>query len=89
MREIFLQYAKRGAMSKKELAKVLNLSERAISDMVRAGKLKAIPNLGHHKFDPMVMIDTFCPDQGQKPSRSLTIEKHKTGAKPGGFRKCL
>lgn len=90
MREIFLQYAKTGAMTKKQLASVLQITERQVGDMVRAGKIPTIPGIRHHRFDPDQMIKTFCDVPSPKGSSSLTIERHKTGDKPsGGFRKCL
>lgn len=92
MREIFLEYAKRGAMTTEELAKVLRRSK----DWVRRnsqGPACLIPRLPGYpiRFDPMRMIEVFCepPKKVERP-RSLTIERHKTGAKPiGGYRKCL
>lgn len=90
MKEIFLEYAKKGAMTKEELAGVLKISPTYVYAMVRSGKIPRIPGLHYYRFDPMAMIDVFCqPQKVERPS-SLTIERHKTGAKPnGGYRKCL
>lgn len=90
LKEIFLKYIGVGAMTKEQLAEALNVTERTISDMVRAGKIPTIARLRQHRFDPNVMIDVFCsPPKASKKPRSLTIERHKTGAKPGGYAKCL
>lgn len=91
MKEIFLEYAKRGAMTKEELAKVLKVTPEAVRRMAKSGKVPRIPHLRLVRFDPLEMIRVFCEPQGpNKKARSLTIERHKTGAKPnGGFRKCL
>lgn len=88
MREIFLQYAKKGAMTKEEVAAVLNVKPDAIRRMAKSGKIPRIPGFWQLRFDPMAMIEVFCEPQVTK--RSLTIERHKTSAKPQkGFRKCL
>lgn len=90
MKEKFLEYAKRGAMTRKELAEVLNISERSVGNMVRAGKVPTIPRIREHRFDPMQMIETFCAVEAKKSPRSLTIEKHKTrGRLNGGYLECL
>lgn len=90
MRELFLAYARKGAMTMDEVAAVI----RRKPDWLRrksAGPNPEYPRLPGRpiRFDPMKMIEVFC--DAQKPeARSLTIEGHKTGAKPnGGFRKCL
>lgn len=89
MKEKFLAYAKTGAMTKEQLAEVLNLKPFAVWRMAKDGKIPRIPGLHFYRFDPLAMIDLFCGAQGDKP-RSLTIERHKTGAKTsGGYRKCL
>lgn len=93
MRDLFLEYAKIGAMTMDELAAVL----RRKPSWVRAhsfGASAMIPRLPGKpiRFDPLVMIDVFCRPQSPPPERqrSLTIERHKTGEKPiGGYRKCL
>lgn len=91
MKAIFLEYAKKGAMTKEELALVLNINTETVRRMAKSGKIPRIPRLRFVRFDPMVMIDVFCGAQESTPARSLTIERHKTGAKTknGGFRKCL
>jgi hypothetical protein len=91
MREIFQNYAKTGAMTPQELALVLRRKVSWVLNNSR-GASALIPRLPGKpiRFDPIVMIDVFC--QPLKPVRagSLTIERHKTGAKPiGGYRKCL
>jgi hypothetical protein len=91
VREIFLQYAKHGAMTKEELASVLKIKPEAVRRLAKAGKIPRIEGLRFVRFDPMAMIEAFCkePDPKDK-ARSLTIERHKTSAKSnGGFRKCL
>ena len=92
MKDLFLEHAKHGAMTTSELAKILRRSE----DWVRrnsAGSHGLIPRLPGRplRFDPIAMIEVFCtPHQKVEKPRSLTIERHKTGAKPnGGYRKCL
>ncbi|MGE3756898.1 MAG: hypothetical protein AB7H97_04040 [Pseudobdellovibrionaceae bacterium] len=93
MRQIFLQYAKQGAMTSEELAAVLRRARRwVINNSGLPGSEKLIPRLPGKpiRFDPMVMADVFCPVQPAKKPRSLTIERHKAGAIPnGGYRKCL
>jgi len=89
MREIFLTYAKRGTMTKEELAKVLNVSAGTVRRMAADGRIERVPGLRFLRFDPLKMIDVFCAAKAES-ARSLTIERHKTGAKPnGGYRKCL
>lgn len=90
MKEIFLSYAKMGAMTKEQLADVLKIRPDAVARMARSGKIPRIPGLRLLRFDAIAMMDVFCAAQGPAKSRSLTIERHKTRAKPnGGFRKCL
>lgn len=90
MREIFEAYAKSGAMTKKQLAETLQISERSVSNMVRAGKIPVIPHLREHRFDPLKMIETFCKDPEPPAPRSLTIERHKTnGTLKKGYLECL
>lgn len=92
MKEIFLEYAKRGAMTCDELAQVLRRS----NDWVRRNSMGhncLIPRLPGKpiRFDPIKLIDVFCAQTKviERP-RSLTIERHTTGEKPqGGYRKCL
>ena len=91
MKEKFLEYAKRGAMTIPELCAVLNHKE----DWVRRNSMPGgfIPRLPGYpiRFDPEAMISVFCqPQKVESRPRSLTIERHRTGAKPiGGYRKCL
>lgn len=91
MKEIFLEYAKNGAMTAQELAKVLRRSVWWVLENSK-GDTPLVPRLPGYpvRFDPVAMIDVFCqPPKAEKPS-SLTIERHKTGARPnGGYRKCL
>lgn len=91
MKEIFLEYAKHGAMTKEELASVLKIKPEAVRRLAKAGKIPKIPGLRFVRFDPLTMISVFCgPPKPDSTARSLTIERHKTGAKTnGGFRKCL
>lgn len=88
MKEIFLAYAKTGAITKEQLAEVLKLSPETVRRMAKSGKIPRLPKIWELRFDPMQMIDVFCAPKVD-PTSSLTIERHKTGAKPGGFRKCL
>lgn len=92
MKEIFLEYAKHGAMTGPELAKVLRRSEEWVRRNSMGSKC-LIPRLPGRpiRFDPMRMIEVFCaPLKAVERPRSLTIERHKTGEKPvGGYRKCL
>lgn len=88
MKEIFLEYAKKGAMTKEELAEVLKVKPSHVGTMARSGKIPKLPHTHLIRFDPMAMIDVFC--QPQKTTSSLTIERHKTRARTnGGYRKCL
>lgn len=90
MKEIFLEYAKSGAITIDQLAAVLKRKRGWVREHSGPGKL--IPRLPGYpiRFDPVAMIDVFCqPPKVERPS-SLTIERHKTIAKPnGGYRKCL
>lgn len=87
VKEIFLEYAKKGAMTKEDLAEVLKISPDAVRRMAKSGKIPRIPGLRFHRFDPLKMIDVFCAAKALEPG-SLTIKRHKTCAK-GEFRKCL
>jgi hypothetical protein len=89
MREIFLEYAKSGAMTKSELATVLKCPISFIGSLVRKRILRPIPHLRPQKFDPHHLIEVFCGDS--KQVRSLTTEGRKSSGNPktGGFRKCL
>lgn len=90
MKDLFLEYAKRGAMTKEDVAEVLKISPEVVRRMAKEGRLPRIPHLRFVRFDPLELIRVLCEPQGQTKARSLTIERHKTGAKPnGGFRKCL
>ena len=91
MRDLFLAFAKNGAMTVDELAQVLRRSPQWVRDNSR-GSASLIPRLPGFpiRFDPMAMIDVFCQPPKAKGLSSLTIERHKTGEKPfGGYRKCL
>jgi hypothetical protein len=90
MREIFLKYAKDGAMTKEQLAEVLKIKPSLVGDMARRGEIPRIPHCRLIRFDPLVMIEVFCHPPKAEKARSLTIERHKTNAKTnGGYRKCL
>lgn len=92
MKEIFLEFAKRGTMTADELATVLRRNRSWVINNSR-GQYALIPRLPGLpiRFDPTSLIDVFCkPPEVKEPRSSLTIERHKTGAKPiGGYRKCL
>lgn len=89
MREIFLDYAKRGAMTKDDLAKVLKIKPETVRRMAAAGKIPRIPHTRLLRFDPMQMIDIFCASKAEGLS-SLTIKRHKTLEKTdGGYLECL
>lgn len=89
MKEIFLEYAKTGAMTKEQLANVLKVKVSWIGNKVREGIIPIIPGIRVHRFDPMRMIEVFCGDS--KQVRSLTTERRESGGNPksGGFQKCL
>lgn len=89
MKEIFLEYAKKGAMTKEELATVLKVPVSTIDVLRRQRKIPTIPHLKPFKFDPLEMIRVFC--EPSKQVRSLTTEKRSSSgnSKSGGFRKCL
>lgn len=73
-----------------ELAAVLRRKPNWVRS--NSGPNKLIPRLPGLpiRFDPSAMIDVFCHPQSAARPRSLTIERHKTGATPiGGYRKCL
>lgn len=91
MKDIFLKFAENGAMTVDELAGVLRRSSTWVRDNSRPGA-PLIPRLPGYpiRFDPIAMIDVFCPPPKATGPGSLTIERHKTLAKPnGGYRKCL
>jgi hypothetical protein len=80
MKEIFLEYAKKGVMTKRELAEILRVCPNKIDALRRRGVIRAVQALGRpYVFDP---IDT------SKQIRSLTSEKRNIGGntKSGGFR---
>ena len=93
MKAAFLVFEKRGvAMTAQDLAVILNVKP----DYVRRnskpphGFIPRIPYLRQLRFDPMQMIAVFCQPPKVEGPRSLTIERHKAGAKPSeGVRKCL
>jgi hypothetical protein len=89
MKEKLLEYAKRGCMTKAEVAAVLNCPVSYIGGLVRRKVIQPIPHVRPHKFDPQHLIDVLCAEP--KQLRSLTSEKRKpSGNLPkGGFRKCL
>ncbi len=91
MKELFLAYAKSGAMTVDEVAAVLRRKPSWVRDNSRPG-CSLIPRLPGYpiRFDPIVLISVFCEAPKADRPGSLTIERHKTGAKPtGGYRKCL
>lgn len=93
MKELFLEFAKQGAMTPKDLAGVLKRTYWwVLNHSGEEPTEKLIPRLPGKpvRFDPMRMIDVFCtPQKVTKPS-SLTIGRHKTVAKPEGrWAKCL
>ncbi len=88
MREIFLSF--KGAMTKEDLAEVLKVKPDHVRRMAKAGVIPKLPGLRLLRFDPLAMIEVFCRPKAEKATRSLTIERHKTGAKSnGGLRQCL
>jgi hypothetical protein len=88
MRDEFLKF--KNAMTKEDLAAVLNIKPSLVGTMARAGKIPRIPGIRLLRFDPMAMIDIFCAPKAAPAARSLTTERHKTSEKlKGGFRKCL
>jgi excisionase family DNA binding protein len=77
-------------MTKEELAKVLRIKPSTVYAMARAGKIPRIPRIRQLRFDPETLMAIFCQAPALPEPRSLTIERHKTGAKTnGGIRKCL
>ena len=89
MKDLFLEFAKAGSMTDEDLASVLKVPVRTVQSMSRRGEIPRIPKIRAHRFDPLKMIDVFCAAPAARPG-SLTIERHKTLAKPnGGYRKCL
>lgn len=93
MKEAFLAFAQRGqAMTKEDLALILRVKPEFVrrNSMPPHGYIPRIPHLRQLRFDPLQMIDVFCQHPKVERPSSLTIERHKTGAKPiGGYRKCL
>lgn len=89
MREIFLEYAKVGAMTKEDICKVMKFEMHYVGGLVRKGILKPANHCKPQKFDPMQVYEALFGDP--KQARSLTTEKRKSGGNPktGGFRKCL
>lgn len=89
MKEIFLEYAKKGSMTTEQLASLLNLEAETVRRKAKRGEIPRIQGIRSVRFDPLKMIDLFCAVQGES-SRSLTIERHKTDVKTvGGYRQCL
>ena len=86
MREIFLEYAKSGAMTKEDLAKVLKISPDLVRRMAASGKIPKIKHIRFLRFDPLAVADALFPSI---QPRSLTIEKHNSLAKKKGYSKCL
>jgi predicted transcriptional regulator len=90
VRELFLEYAKRGAMTKEQVAEILKIKPEMVRRYASMGVLPRIPGLRLVRFDPMALIDVLCKPKVLEQPRSLTIERHKTGAKSkGGYRSCL
>jgi hypothetical protein len=81
MKEIFLEYAKKGVMTKAELAGVLGVPCSKIDSLRRQRVIPTVPHLSRpFKFDPLEMIRVFCDPS--KQVRSLTTEKRSSGGKP-------
>ena len=91
MREILLEFAKNGAMSKEDVAKVLKISPECVRRMAKDGRLPRIPGLRAVRFDPLELLRVLCDPPKPKPrARSLTTEGHKTvGKTNGGFLECI
>lgn len=92
MREALLQYAKKGAITKEELAEILRIKPETIRRLAKAGKIPRVPNIGRVMFDPLKMIEVFCKEEGvvATPPRSLTIERPRQSAsQKKGMRTCL
>ncbi len=100
MKDVFLQYAQKGAMTLEELAQVLQVKPEYVRrNSMPGGFIPRIPGLRQVRFDPMKMIEVFCeapaarqPAEAQLRPSSLKTEetqRHKTEAKSKGVRKCL
>lgn len=88
MKEIFLEYAKKGVMTKQELAGVLGVPCSKIDSLRRQRIIPTVPHLSRpFKFDPLEMIRVFCDPS--KQVRSVTTEKRNSGGKPKGGFQCL
>ncbi len=89
MKEILLEYAKAGAMTKEDLAKVLKVSPDVVRRMAKTGKIPRIPGIRFIRFDPMRLIEVLCETPSAKKPGSVTIERRNpSGNQPsGGFRK--
>jgi hypothetical protein len=87
MKEIFLEYAKKGVMTKHELAEVLRVRPSKIDALRRKDVIRPIQGLGRpYVFDPMDVYERLFDTS--KQIRSLTSEKRNFGGntKLGGFR---
>jgi hypothetical protein len=87
MKEIFLEYAKKGVMTKIELAEVLRVRPSKIDALRRKDVIRAVQSLGRpYRFDPMDVYERLFDTS--KQIRSLTSEKRNFGGntKLGGFR---
>lgn len=93
MKDSLLEYKRLGkAMTCKELAELMRVSTDTVRRLSQPpyGTIPRIPGVGVIRFDPSVLIEVLCSPPKAKEPRSLTIERHKTGARPiGGYRKCL
>ena len=71
MREIFLKYAKTGAMTRDDLARALKRSPTWVMVNSRRGQL--IPRMPGKpiRFDPLAMIDVFCQSKPRTQTRKL------------------
>lgn len=87
MKDIFLEYAKKGVMTKHELAEVLRVRPSKIDALRRRGIIFAISGLGKpYRFDPMDVYERLSGTS--KQIRSFSTEKRRNGgnSKSGGFR---
>lgn len=87
MRELFLEFSKKGAMTKEDLAQILKISPESVRRLASTGKIPRIKHTRLLRFDPEKMIEVFCaPETG----RSLKTERQKADRNPKkGFLECL
>lgn len=86
MRDEFIKFQLIGtAMTKEDLARILNVKPAWVQRHAKAGLIPRIPHMRLLRFDPSKMMEVFCD------GRSLTIKEPSSASshRKGVLRACL